>query len=311
MIATPGHPVRSRPQRLASLRRFLRREGAYAGMLAPLLVFVAFIAIYPLFFSFRISLFKYRLTDPNQTQTFLGLANYARALADPVVLQSLRVTLVYVAGTVVFEILFGLALALLLSSEMRLMRTIRATLLIPMALPPLVVGLVWKSLYNADFGVIPFYLKQVGVNVGRGPLAELKWAMPAVILIDVWQWTPLLMVIFLAGLKSLPVEPYEAAYVDGASRWQSFLYITLSLLRPTMLVALLLRTMQSFKVFDTIYATTAGGPGSVTTVLNFHIYTVGMTFFDMGYAAALANILLVVIAILSILYIMVLERQQL
>jgi len=311
MIAAPDKSLSRRQQWGGQLRRFLRGEGAYLAMLAPLLLFVAFIALYPLFFSFRISLFKYRLTDPNQTQTFLGLDNYSRAFADPVVLQSLRVTLTYVAGTVFFEILLGLALALLLSSEMRLMRTIRASLLIPMALPPLVVGLVWKSLYNADFGVIPFYLKELGVNVGRGPLAELDWAMPAVILIDIWQWTPLLMVIFLAGLKSLPVEPYEAAYVDGATRWQNFIFITLPLLRPTLLVALLLRTMQSFKVFDTIYATTAGGPGSVTTVLNFHIYTVGMTFFDMGYAAALANILLVVIAILSILYIMVLERQQL
>ncbi len=311
MITTSKQTLSRRQRWVGQMRRFLRGEGAYLAMLAPLLVFVAFIALYPLFFSFRISLFKYRLTDPNQTQTFLGLDNYSRAFADPVVLQSLRVTLTYVAGTVFFEILLGLALALLLSSEMRLMRTIRASLLIPMALPPLVVGLVWKSLYNADFGVIPFYLKEVGVNVGRGPLAELSWAMPAVILIDIWQWTPLLMVIFLAGLKSLPVEPYEAAYVDGATRWQNFLFITLPLLRPTLLVALLLRTMQSFKVFDTIYATTAGGPGSVTTVLNFHIYTVGMTFFDMGYAAALANILLVVIAILSILYIMVLERQQL
>lgn len=311
MIAAPDKSLSRRQQWGGQLRRFLRGEGAYLAMLAPLLLFVAFIALYPLFFSFRISLFKYRLTDPNQTQTFLGLDNYSRAFADPVVLQSLRVTLTYVAGTVFFEILLGLALALLLSSEMRLMRTIRASLLIPMALPPLVVGLVWKSLYNADFGVIPYYLKELGVNVGRGPLAELDWAMPAVILIDIWQWTPLLMVIFLAGLKSLPVEPYEAAYVDGATRWQNFIFITLPLLRPTLLVALLLRTMQSFKVFDTIYATTAGGPGSVTTVLNFHIYTVGMTFFDMGYAAALANILLVVIAILSILYIMVLERQQL
>jgi ABC-type sugar transport system permease subunit len=118
------------------------------------------------------------------------------------------------------------------------------------------------------------------------------------------------MVIFLAGLKSLPQEPYEAALVDGATRLQRFLYITLPLLQPTILIGLLLRTMQSFKVFDIIYATTAGGPGSATTVLNYHIYTVGMTFFDMGYAAALANILLLLVAILSILYVMVLERQQ-
>ena len=134
--------------------------------------------------------------------------------------------------------------------------------------------------------------------------------MFAIILIDLWQWAPLLMFIFLAGLKSLPTEPYEAARVDGASRWQSFWSITLPMLKPTILIALLLRTTQSFKVFDIIFATTAGGPGTATTVLNYHIYTVGMTFFDMGYAAALANILLVIVAVFSVLYIMVLERQQ-
>lgn len=119
------------------------------------------------------------------------------------------------------------------------------------------------------------------------------------------------MVIFLAGLKSLPQEPYEAARVDGASRLQSFLHITLPLLQPIFLIALLLRTMQSFKVFDIIYATTAGGPGTKTTVLNFHIFTVGMTFFNMGYAASLANILLIIVAIISVIYVIVLERQQL
>lgn len=294
-----------------SIRRFFIDEGAYLVMLAPLLLFVILVAIYPLFFSFRISLFEYRLTDPNQTQTFVGVQNYIRAFSDQVVKSSLITTLVYVAGTVSIELVLGLGLALLLGAETQIARVIRSFLLMPMALPPLVVGLVWKALYNADFGVIPYYLKLAGFNVGRGPLAELNLAMPAVILVDVWQWTPLLMVIFLAGLKSLPTEPYEAAIVDGASRWQSFFYITLPLLKPTFLIALLLRTMQSFKVFDTIYATTGGGPGSQTTVLNFHIYTVGMTFFQMGYAAALANILLVVVAILSILYIMVLERQQL
>ncbi|MEA4908353.1 MAG: sugar ABC transporter permease [Chloroflexi bacterium] len=291
-------------------RRLLIGDGPYLVLLLPLLIFVAVIAIYPLFFSFRISLFDYRLTDPNQTQTFVGLDNYIRAFTDPVVVSSFSNTLTYVAGTVVGEILLGLGLALLFSAETKLAQIIRSFLLMPMALPPLVVGLIWKSLYNADFGVIPYYLKLLGMDVGHGPLGEIATAMPAVIIIDIWEWTPLLMVIFLAGLKSLPNEPYEAAYVDGASRWQSFTYITLPLLKPTFLIALLLRTMQAFKVFDTIYATTAGGPGSATTVLNYRIYTVGMTFFDMGYAAALANILLVVIAILSILYVMVMERQQ-
>lgn len=296
---------------MSSFRRYLNVELHYLLILAPLLVFVLTIALYPLAFSFFISFFKYRLTDPNQLRTFLGLDNYLNALQDKQVGRAMMTTFIFVAGSVTTEIVVGLALALLLSAETRLMRVIRSFLLMPMAIPPLVVGLVWKSLYNVDFGVIPYYFKLLGFNMGRGPLGEFAWAMPAVILVDLWQWSPLLMVIFLAGLKSLPAEPYEAAIVDGATRWQRFWHITLPLLKPTLLVGLLLRTMQSFKVFDIIYATTGGGPGSATTVLNYHIFTVGMTFFDMGYAAALANLLLVVVAILSILYIMVLERQTL
>ncbi len=296
--------------RSQSARRFIFSERHYWLLLAPLLVFVVFIAIYPLLFSFFISFFKYRLTDPNQTRTFLGLANYLSAFQDKQVIIAIRNTLIFVAGTVVSEIILGLGLALILAGETRFMHIVRSFLLIPMALPPLVVGLVWKSLYNVDFGVIPYYLKAAGLDLGSGPLGERATAMPAVVLVDLWQWTPLLMVIFLAGLKSMPLEPFEAARVDGATRWQRFWYITLPLLKPTFLVALLLRTVQSFKVFDVIYATTGGGPGTATTVLNYHIYTVGMTFFDMGYAAALANILLVIVALLSILYVVVLERQQ-
>lgn len=304
-----GEPLEtSRP--LPRRWRALVTEKHYWLMLAPLLVFVIAIAIYPLLFSFFISFHKYRLTDPNQTKTFLALANYLNAFKDKQVTTAVVNTLVFVAGTVTSEIVLGLGLALLLAAETRAMRVVRSFLLIPMALPSLVVGLIWKSLYNVDFGVIPYYLKLAGLDMGRGPLGEKALAMPAVILVDLWQWTPLLMVIFLAGLKSLPHEPFEAAHVDGATRWQRFWYITLPMLKPTFLVALLLRTMQSFKVFDIIYATTGGGPGTTTTVLNYHIYTVGMIFFDMGYAAALANILLVIVAILSILYVLVLERQQ-
>lgn len=292
-------------------RRHGNKEWHYLLMLAPLLIFVLAIALYPLLFSFYISFFKYRLTDPDQLQTFVGLDNYLKAYRDPAVLKALTNTIIFVFGTVTLEILVGLGLALLLTDETPRMQITRSFMLIPMAIPALVVGLIWKSLYNADFGVIPYYLKALGLDVGRGPLGEISTAMPAVILIDLWQWSPLLMVIFLAGIKSLPHDPYEAARVDGATRWQSFIYITLPLLKPVFLIALLLRTMQSFKVFDIIYATTSGGPGSATTVLNFHIFTVGMTFFDMGYAASLANVLLLIVAAISILYVIVLQRQQL
>ena len=286
------------------------REKHYLLLLTPLLLLVLLLAIYPLLFALGISFFNYRLTDPTQTRHFVGLANYLRAFHSPLVHTAVINTLLFVAGTVSLELLLGLGMALLLNHENKLIQLIRSWLVLPMALPALVVGLIWKALYNVDFGPLTYYLKHLGLNLGRGPLGESHLALPAVMLIDVWQWTPLAMLIFLAGLKSLPQEPYDAARVDGANSWQQFWHLTLPLLKPTWLILLLLRTMQGFKVFDTLYATTGGGPGTATTVLNYHIYTQGMVFFRMGYAAALANILLVLVGMLAIFYIILLERQR-
>ncbi len=208
------------------------------------------------------------------------------------------------------QVVLGLALAVLMSAETRFMRALRSLAILPLALPPLVVGLIWRSLYNPQFGAVAYYLKQIGINPPRGFLGELSTAMPAVLLIDLWQWTPLLMIIFLAGIKSLPTEMMEAAYVDGASRTQAFFRITLPMLLPTIFIGVLLRTMNAFKIFDVIFATTGGGPGNATSVLNFHIYKVGLTFFDMGYAAALANILLFMIGVCCAIYIVLLRRQR-
>jgi multiple sugar transport system permease protein len=197
-----------------------------------------------------------------------------------------------------------------MSPETRFMRVLRALTVMPLALPPLVVGLIWKALYNPQFGAVAYYLKQAGLSVSRGFLGDLNTAMPAVLLIDLWQWTPLLMIIFLAGLKSLPTEVMEAAYVDGASRFQAFVRVTLPMLMPVIFIGVLLRTMNAFKIFDIIFATTGGGPGNATSVLNFHIYKVGLTFFDMGYAASLANILLFMIGVCCAFYIVLLRRQR-
>jgi len=274
------------------------------------LIFVLAVALAPLVFSFAISLTDYRLTDPTQAKPFVGLGNYLKAFQDKAVTDTLVNTLVFVIGAVVSQVLLGLALAVLMSAETRFMRTLRSLAILPLALPPLVVGLIWRALYNVQIGPIPFYLKQLGIDVGRGLLGEVNTAMLAVLFIDLWQWTPLLMIIFLAGIKSLPGEIHEAATVDGASRWQAFTRITLPLLMPVIFIGVLLRTMNAFKIFDIIFVTTGGGPGNATSVLNYHIYKVGLTFFDMGYAAALANILLFMIGVCCAIYILLLQRHR-
>jgi len=307
-IVSTSSPALSTPAR--KQRRPNPRERTNVAMLAPVLIFVLVIALAPLVFSFAISLTDYRLTDPTQAKPFVGLGNYVKAFQDKAVTDTLVNTLVFVIGAVVSQVVLGLALAVLMSAETRFMRTLRSLAILPLALPPLIVGLIWRALYNVQIGPIPFYLKQLGVDVGRGLLGEVNTAMLAVLFIDLWQWTPLLMIIFLAGIKSLPGEIHEAAYVDGASRWQAFTRITLPLLMPVIFIGVLLRTMNAFKIFDIIFVTTGGGPGNATSVLNYHIYKVGLTFFDMGYAAALANILLFMIGVCCAIYILLLQRQR-
>jgi len=303
-MAAPGQ------MRVVKKRRPDPRNVTHLVMLAPVLIFVLVIALAPLVFSFVISLTDYRLTDPTQARPFVGLGNYIKAFQDKTVVDTLLNTFLFVAGAVVSQVVLGLALAVLMSGETRFMRTLRSLIILPLSLPPLVVGLTWRALLNVQIGPIAFYLKQLGVDVGRGLLGETHTAMLAVLLIDLWQWTPLLMIIFLAGIKSLPGEIHEAAFVDGASRWQAFVQITLPLLMPVLFIGVLLRTMNAFKIFDVIFVTTGGGPGNATSVLNFHIYKVGLTFFDMGYAAALANILLFMIGVCCAFYILLLHRQQ-
>ena len=278
-------------------------------MVAPIAVYAIAISFYPIIYSLAISFFRYRLTDPSQTRSFIGLDNYVRAINDEGARTAVINTLVFVVGAVALEFALGLGLALLLWRDTRLNKIAAALLLIPISLTPLVSGLVWRAMLNADFGSIGWYLANF-LGQREGLTAQSTTAMLAVIIVDAWQWTPLVMLVLLAGLKSLPVEPFEAAQVDGAGRWATVRHLAVPMLAPTIVLALLIRTMDAFKLFDVVFAMTQGGPGLTTTVLNFDVYKQGLVFFDMGYAAALSNILLVMIGIFAVFYIGVAGRQR-
>ncbi len=190
------------------------------------------------------------------------------------------------------------------------MDLIRTIILIPTVFTPLVAGLVWKALYHPDLGMISYYLRQLGIDIGRGLTVERSTALLSVIIVDIWEWTPMMVIILLAGLKSLPIEPYEAGSLEGASKWQLFRYLTVPLLRPTITVALLIRTLDGLKIFDIIFAITRGGPGTATTVSNLRIYEVGMQNMEIGYASALANVLLVIGILTGILFIKILYSKK-
>ncbi len=272
-------------------------------LVAPTVAVLLALSIYPLIFAIKTSL------QNNAGQWTLG--NLARLASDQFFLSALLHTFIYAAVALTFEFFFGLGLALLLDRNLRGRGFFRAIMLAPMMLPPVVVGVVWRLMYNSDFGAINGTLKFFGIHT-----ESLVWtasptlALLSVIAVDVWQWTPFVFLVLLAGLQAIPQEPYEAARLDGSNAWQTFRYITLPLLKPAILIALLLRTMDLLRVFDQIFILTEGGPGFATETVSLYIYRTAFRFFDFGYAAAMSFVLLILTNIISVLYIRLLQKQE-
>ena len=272
-------------------------------LLAPALTVLLTLTIYPLIYSIKISL---QGESGNWT-----LQNFARLPADQFFLSALIHTFVYAAIALTLEFFIGLGLAVLLDTQMRGRGIFRALLLVPMMLPPVVVGVVWRLMLNANFGAVNGTLKSAGVNTeGLTWTASPKLAMASVIIADVWQWTPFMFLILLAGLQAIPQEPYEAALVDGSSRWHTFLHITLPLLKPAILIALLLRTMDLLRVFDQIFILTEGGPGFATETASLYIYRTAFRFSNFGYAAAMSFVLLAISNVICLGYIRLLRVSE-
>jgi multiple sugar transport system permease protein len=284
-----------------------RKNRSLIWFLLPIALYLLFFFLYPLVYDVYISFFDYRL---GSAAAFVGLGNYRVMLGDSQFLGSLLTTVIFVVGAVLVEMVFGMIIAVLLDHEHPVMEVIRTIILIPTVFTPLVAGLVWKALYHPDLGMYTYYLRKIGFHIGRGLTVEHSSALLAVILVDVWEWTPLMVIVLLAGLKSVPTEPYEAARLDGANSTQVFFRITLPLLRPTLVVALLIRTLDALKIFDIIWAMTGGGPGTATTVANLRIYEVGMQFLKIGYAATLSNVLLVLGVIAGVFFIQSLYKRK-
>jgi multiple sugar transport system permease protein len=286
---------------------FNRRERAFPYLLvAPAVAVLLALSIYPLLYIVKISFQSGSGDDARWT-----LANFARLFSDSFFRDALLHTLIYAAVALTAEFLLGLGLALLVDRPLRGRNVFRAVLLIPMMLPPVVVGVVWRLMFNPNFGAINGTLKSIGANTD-----SLTWtaspalALLSVIAVDTWQWTPFMFLILLAGLQAIPQEPYEAAMVDGANWRQTFFHVTLPLLKPAILIALLLRTMDLLRVFDQIFILTEGGPGFATETVSLYIYRAAFRFFDFGYAAAMSFVLLMLTNAISYAYIRLLQRQE-
>ena len=276
-------------------------------MVAPLFILLVAVLIYPLLFSFWVSLHDYSLTRLNDVR-FVGVANYARLLHNADYWIAMRNTLTFVFLAVALEFLLGFGLALLLHRALPFRDVFRSVLLTPMFITPIAVGLMFRFLLNSQLGIVPYLLRAL---TGR----SIDWfgpnlALYSIVLIDVWQWTPFMLLLLLAGLESLPREPFEAARVDGASGWQMLRHITLPLMRPIILAAIIIRMLDAFKVFEYVYAITRGGPGSRTEVIQYHIYRVGFRFFRMGEAAAMAYTLVIITLLLTMVLVYALRKEE-
>jgi multiple sugar transport system permease protein len=278
-------------------------------LLPPLLILFA-ITIYPFLFGIYNSFHDWVLYKPQLGRPFVGLKQYARIFSDSNFWIALGHSLIYVALSVSCSMFLGFVQALVLSrDEIKGKSIIRSVLIIPLVVAPVVIGFAFRFMYNSDLGVLPWLMEQIGVRIPR-ILGDPGWALFAVILVDIWNQTPLPFLVFLAAVQSINPELYEVASIDGASFWQSLRHITIPLLRRAFLVVLLIRTIDAFKAFDILYVMTEGGPGRATEVLSLFGYRLAFVGWRMGTASAFALILFYIIVGISTFYIRLIQRGQ-
>lgn len=285
--------IRSREQRTALI------------FLLPALLLLLLVFGYPIFRAFWLSLFTKNLGTELQP-IFAGFDNYVRMAGDGRFWNSLWTTSIFTTASVIFELVLGLGIALVLNQQFVGRGVMRTIAILPWALPTALIALAWTWIFNDQFGVANDILLRLGfIDTGINWLGEPTLAMVAVIFADVWKTTPFISILLLAGLQSISPDLYEAHSVDGASSWQSFRQITLPLLMPQILIAMLFRFAQAFGVFDLIKVMTEGGPGGATEVVSMYIYSTVMRYLDFGYGAALVVVtfllLIVVVALTSLL----------
>src|ERR1700730_17116273 len=282
-----------------SMGAVTRGGGAREGwiLMAPAVVILLLLTIFPAIYLLYSSFFSLGLLPP--TKEFVGLGNYIQIIQDPTIRFDLLKTLLFVVLAVGLEMLIGMLLAIPLAPRSRANQLAATFLLLPFAVTPAVSALIWKQLLNPNYGWVDYYLQQA--HLMSRPVEWLSnpvTAWVAIVAIDVWQWTPFVALILMAGLQGIPAEPKEAAMVEGASAWQLYWYVTLPLLKPFVAIAFILRLIDAFKTFATVQVMTGGGPGRATEIINLSIYRVALENFQSGAAAALGIFFLILLSLI-------------
>ena len=263
----------------------------------PAVLVVAAVIVFPWLFTLYMSAQDWKIGGGPE---FVGLQNYAALFNDPRFIESMGHTFYFTILAVVLPILFGTAAALVFHREFPFRGILRTVFIMPMMATPVAVALVWTMMFHPQLGVLNYLLSLVGV--GPQPwVYDPNTVIPTLILVEVWHWTPLVMLIVLGGLAGLPNEPYESALIDGASDWHMFRHITLPLVWPFIMVAVVIRTIDALKAFDTIFVITQGGPGTASETLNIFLYLQAFQFYKIGYASAVVVIFFGIIILLSLL----------
>lgn len=272
---------------------------AYA-FLAPALLILVIGLVYPLITTVQMSFIDYNMGTPWETREWVGLKWFKKLIADGDTWYSFWVTLRYGFWVVLIEIILGTGLALALERPIRGASIYRTALIMPLMISPIVVGLIWRYLFDARTGMINYYLGQIGIEPILW-LSDPNIALTSLIITDVWQWTPFIFIIVLAGLQGIPKDVIEASEIDGANWWQMTFLVKLPMIKSVLIVALLMRIVDVYKVVEVVFILTEGGPGLETELLALHVYKVAFLSQNLGYASAISMLLLGIVTVLSII----------
>ncbi|MEO1111319.1 MAG: sugar ABC transporter permease [Pseudomonadota bacterium] len=270
--------------------------------LAPLVAMLVVFTIYPLFYNIWLSFHEY--APFKRRLVYVGTENWSTLVNDPRFWEALSVTFTYFFVLLAIQVVLGMIIALLLDSDEPGFGLLRGLLTLTLVIPPAITGMMFLLMEDPEFGVLTYVLESMGILSGQDPiLATSSTALAGVMLADVWQWTPFMVLIFLAGLRSLPQEPYEAAMLDGASAFQTFRRITLPMMSKVIAVAVLIRGIDLFRAFDYMFVMTSGGPGTSTYTLSLYAWQQTFSFIKWGYGATLSLVSLVLILVIANLFI--------
>ena len=283
---------------------FRRRRRGYRLLTLPALAVVAAVIVFPWLFTVYMSAFDWKI---GEAAHFVGLANYATLAHDQRFLESIVHTFYFTLLAVVIPLVFGTAAALVFHREFIGRGVLRAVFTMPMMATPVAVALVWTMMFHPQQGVLNYLLTSAGLPPSQWVYSP-QWVIPSLVMVEVWHWTPLVMLIVLGGLAALPTEPFESARIDGATEWQLFAYITLPLIAPFLMVAAVIRTIDAVKAFDTIFVISQGGPGTASETINLYLYLQAFAFYNMGKASAMVVVFFGIIVALALLLLHVRQR---